>query len=176
MSYWRKHSRNPSAGRRVLPNIRPAEILALIKNVLILLIALMAAALPGWAVLGGSAESVATDQVKLQAKRAVVENRDYTVHEMSREDGTLIREYVTPAGKVFGVSWSGPSIPDLSQLLGLYNTEFHESLRANRVRRRSAVVRNADLVVESTGHMRAFEGRAYLNSLLPGGVTQESVK
>ena len=67
-----------------------------------------------------------TDQAKFHAKRAVVEKQDYTVHEISRDDGTVIREYVTPAGKVFGVSWTGPTIPDLSQLLGTYNTEFQK--------------------------------------------------
>ena len=74
-----------------------------LSKALVLLSALTAAAIPGWAVLGGSVESVVTDQVNLQAKRTVIETREYTVHQMSRDDGTLIREYVTPAGKVFGV-------------------------------------------------------------------------
>jgi len=137
---------------------------------------LATSALPVWAVLGGSAESVVADQVRLEAKRSVVENREYTVHEISRDDGTVIREYVTTAGKVFGVSWTGPTIPDLSQLLGPYNTEYQNALRTKPGRRRSAVVRNPDLVVESSGHMRAFHGRAYLKSLLPNGVAEETVK
>jgi len=143
---------------------------------LLLMTVLATAALPGWAVLGGSAESVVADQVRLEAKRSVVENREYTVHEISRDDGTVIREYVTPVGKVFGVSWTGPTIPDLSQLLGSYNNEYQSTLRTKPGRRRSAVVRNPDLVVESSGHMRAFYGRAYLKSLLPNGVPQETVK
>ncbi|HSR05586.1 MAG TPA: DUF2844 domain-containing protein [Bryobacteraceae bacterium] len=146
------------------------------QRALALLAALAAAAIPGWAVLGGSAESVVTDQLKFQAKRAVVENQQYTVHELSRDDGTLIREYVTPAGKVFGVSWSGPTIPDLSQLLGPYSAEFQNSVHAKGGRRRTAGVHTSDLVVESSGHMRAFYGRAYLNSMLPSGVGQEMVK
>ena len=146
------------------------------RNEFILLAILAAAAFPVWATLGGSAESVVTDQSKLHAKRAVVDRRDYTVHEISSDDGTLIREYVTPAGKVFGVSWSGPTIPDLAQLLGAYNTEFQNTLRSRGGRRKSAIVRNADLVVESTGHTRAFHGRAYLNSMLPSGVTEDVVQ
>jgi hypothetical protein len=105
-----------------------------------------------------------------------VERRDYTVHEITGDDGTLIREYVTPAGKVFGVSWSGPTIPDLEQLLGTYNAEFQTAIRAKRGRRSSAAVHNPDLVVESSGHMRAFHGRAYLNSMLPTGVTEDVVQ
>ena len=146
------------------------------KNGLVLLAALAGMALPAWAVLGGSAESVAADQVKFRASRRVSSTREYSVHEISRDDGMVIREYVTASGKVFGVSWSGPVIPDLSQLLGSYNTEFQNTLRAKRGRRGAAVVRNPDLVVESGGHMRAFYGRAYLSSVLPNGVTQETVK
>jgi len=119
---------------------------------------------------------VVTDQSKFHAKRAVLERRDYTVHEITGADGTVIREYVTPAGKVFGVSWTGPTIPDLAQLLGSYNTEFQNTLRSKRGRRNAAVVRNSDLIVESAGHTRAFHGRAYLNSMLPSGVTQDVVQ
>ncbi len=146
------------------------------QRVFALLAALATAALPGWAVLGGSADSVVTDQVKFQAKRAVVETQDYTLHVISLADGSLIREYVTPAGKVFGVSWSGPTIPDLTQLLGSYNAEFQNAVHTKTSRRRAAAVHDSDLVVESSGHMRAFYGRAYVNSLLPSGVTQEIVK
>ena len=146
------------------------------RNKFILFSILAAAALPAGATLGGSAESVVTDQSKLHAKRAVADRQNYTVHEITSDDGTVVREYVTPAGKVFGVSWTGPTIPDLTQLLGAYNTEFQAAIRVKRGRRSSAAVHNSDLVVESSGHMRAFRGRAYLNSMLPGGVTEDVVQ
>jgi len=145
-------------------------------KMLIFLAILAATALPMRAALGGSAESIIVDQTRFHAKRSVVERREFTVHEISRDDGTLIREYVAPNGKVFGVSWSGPAIPDLTQLLGTYNTEFQNTLRGKRDRRKVAVIRNSDLVVESSGHTRAFFGRAYVNSMLPSGVTQDMVK
>ena len=142
------------------------------------LCAVAAGALPGWAALGGSAESVAADQVKFQAKRRMIEMPEYTVHEISRADGGVVREYVTRAGKVFGVSWSGPAIPDLSQLLGSYGPEFRDTLRAQSKSsgRRPAAVHNSDLVVETGGHMRAFQGRAYVNSMLPSGVSPEVIR
>lgn len=146
------------------------------RSIFILLSILAATAFPAGATLGGSAESVVTDQSKLHARRAVVERQDYTVHEISADDGTVIREYVTPAGKVFGVSWTGPTIPDLTQLLGTYNAEFQSAVHTKRGRRSSAVVRNSDLVVESSGHMRSFRGRAYVNSMLPSGVTEDVVQ
>ncbi len=52
---------------------------------LILLSAFTAAALPGWAALGGSVDTVATDQVKFQAKRAITQMRTYNIHLISRE-------------------------------------------------------------------------------------------
>lgn len=146
------------------------------RNEFILFSILAATAFPAGATLGGSAQSVVTDQSKLHAKRAVVDRRDYTVHEITSDDGTVVREYVTPAGKVFGVSWTGPTIPDLTQLLGAYSAEFQTAIRAKRGRRSSAAVHNPDLVVESSGHMRAFRGRAYLNSMLPSGLTEEVVQ
>ena len=48
-----------------------------------LLCAVAAGALPGWAALGGSVESVAADQVKFQAKRKMVAMPAYTVHEIT---------------------------------------------------------------------------------------------
>jgi hypothetical protein len=53
-----------------------------------LLAMLAAAAIPGWAVLGGPAESVVTDQLRLHAKRTVVEMQEYTLHVISMDDGT----------------------------------------------------------------------------------------
>lgn len=137
---------------------------------------LFAAALPGFAALGGTEDSVVADEVKFRASRRMVPERAHRLHEFTRDDGTLIREYVSFDGKVFGVSWKGPSLPDLSQLLGSNFAEFQNTLQRRPGRRKAAVVRNSDLVVESTGHTRAFYGRAYLNSLLPGGVTPEVVQ
>ena len=143
-----------------------------------LLCSAAASTLPGWAELGGSVESIAADQAKFQAKRKMAEMPGYTVHEISRADGGVVREYVTPAGRVFGVSWSGPTIPDLAQLLGSYQAEFRNALLAQSKSfgRGPAAVHNSDLVVETGGHMRAFQGRAYVNSLLPSGVSPELIK
>jgi len=148
----------------------------MMKRPVTVLSALFAAALSGFASLGGSEESVVSDQVKFQASRKVVPEHGYRVHEISRDDGTLIKEFVSFDGKVFGVSWKGPTLPDLSQLLGSSFTEFQNSVQPKAGRRKAAVVHNSDLVVESTGHSRAFQGRAYLNSMLPDGVTQEVVQ
>src|ERR1700680_2875236 len=105
---------------------------------LMVISALFAAALPGFAALGGTEESVVADQVKFQASRRVVPEHGYRVHEFTRGDGTLIREYVSFDGKVFGVSWKGPTLPDLSQLLGSNFAEFQSSLHPRPGRRKTA--------------------------------------
>jgi hypothetical protein len=83
---------------------------------------------------------------------------------------------VNPQGKVFGISWSGPVMPDLSQLLGPYLGQFQNSPNTKRARRRGASLDDGELVVEISGHMRAFFGRAYLISQLPAGASAEIVQ
>jgi len=137
---------------------------------------ILSVAVPIFAALGGTEDSVAADQAKFHASRKVVAERGFSVHAISEANGTEVREYVAPSGKVFAVTWKGPTLPDLPQLLGASFQEFQTSLHAKRSRKTSAVVRNPDLVVESTGHMRAFYGRAYLKSLLPNGMTPEAIQ
>lgn len=137
---------------------------------------LFAVACPVFAALGGNVDSVVADQTRLKATRSVVARNGYEMHEISRADGTRIREYVSPAGSVFGVAWDAPSLPDLSQLLGSNFAQFKNNLHTGPGRRNVAVVHVGNLVVESSGHMRSFHGRAYLSSELPSGVTQKAVQ
>jgi Protein of unknown function (DUF2844) len=142
--------------------------------------ALLAGSVPAWASLGDSVTSVASDQRMLEGQLRSTQMQGYSVHEITQANGMVITEYVSEAGLVFGVSWSGPNLPDLSSLLGSSFSAFqsaNQRASANKTRARGPiVVRNGDLTVESHGHMRAFRGRAFLNSLLPSGVTAAVVK
>ena len=132
---------------------------------------------PAFGALGATEESVSTDQARFQATRTVAtEHGSYRLHEMSRGDGSVIREYLNSAGTVFAVSWKGPVLPDLSQLLGTQFAAFRKGVEAGPKRRRMSVVHEGDLVVESSGHARGFYGRAYLSSMLPAGFTEEMVQ
>src|SRR5262245_31822916 len=135
---------------------------------------LLVSALPCLAALGDTVASVAADQTHFQARIKSIQAQNYSVHEMTRDDGMVINEYVSSSGKVFGVSWKGPVIPDLSQLLGSSFSTFQDQVRASgrQARRRGAIVRRGDLVVESGGHPRDYRGRAYLVNLLPSNVTE----
>jgi hypothetical protein len=131
---------------------------------------------PAWAALGQPAESVESDGRALQGQIRRSELPGFTLHEITSGDGNVVREFVSPAGIVFAVSWEGPSLPNLPQLLGTYFPQFQQAARSGVRRRGPIVVRRGALVVESGGHMRAFHGRAYLTSQLPSNLSQEVVR
>ncbi len=131
---------------------------------------------PCWAVLGEPEESVAFDREHLHGElRSTVQDR-FAVHEISTADGTTVREYASPAGLVFAVSWQGPFVPDMAQLLGSYFQEFREAGRSPARQRRPLAVRTEHLGAEMGGHMRAFHGRVYLPGALPEGVSESDVR
>ncbi len=131
---------------------------------------------PAWAALGQPVESVESDRRAMQGEIRTSAQQGYTLHEITSEDGTTVREFVSPAGSVFAVSWEGPMLPNLSQLLGAYFPQFQQAARSGVRRRGPVVMRSGTLVVESGGHMRAFRGRAYLTDHLPDNLSQAVVK
>lgn len=129
--------------------------------------------LPAMAVLGDNAASVLTDQTRMKGTLRSVDNRTYVMHEITSSTGTVVREFVSPAGVVFGVAWEGQFPPDLQQLLGPY---YQQAQRAappqQQARRRGApvVIETPGLVMYETGHMRSFHGQAYIPQLVPQGI------
>lgn len=132
--------------------------------------------------LGGGLESVKADQARLGATRQVRQSEGYTVHEMRTGTGIVVREYAAPAGTVFGVTWNGPFIPDLRQLLGAEQfAKYQQALQdqtqpAGRIRRGPIDVELPGLVVQMSGHQRAFHGRAFIPQSLPQGVQAEAIR
>jgi len=126
--------------------------------------------------LGGDPASVQADQARMKGSLRVTPNANYEVQEISTPNGTLVKEYLAPTGEVFAVSWRGPRMPDLRQMLGTYfqayidaaNTTAHDHAHLN--------VEQADLVVQSTGHMHSFFGKAYVPALVPPGVPLGEIK
>jgi hypothetical protein len=131
---------------------------------------------PAKAVLGQSVESVRSDQQRLEGQLRAVVLDGYSVQQITRGDGAVVKEFVSPGGAVFGVSWQGPTMPNLAQLLGAYFPQFQQGARSSVHRRGPLVVRSGDLVVESGGHMRAFRGRAYLTNLVPKNLSPAVVR
>lgn len=126
---------------------------------------------PAGAALGGPIVAPATPE-SMQAKTAprAMPASGYSTHELTTPAGTVVRQFAAADGRVFAVTWSGPSMPDLRQLLGTYFDDFAGKRDPARGGHAQRNLENADLVVQSGGRMRAFTGRAYLPSKLPAGV------
>jgi hypothetical protein len=129
-----------------------------------------------WAMLGQPAASVLADQQHMNAQRYTMANGGYVVQQLEAADGTVVREYVSPDGMVFGVTWQGAKVPDLAQLLGDFFPVYQAALQVPVRRRGPMVVHTEALVVEMSGHMRAFSGRAYLPGLVPSALAPEVIQ
>jgi len=126
--------------------------------------------------LGGGEATVEADRLATNATLRTQQGTRFTMHELQVPSGTTMREYVSPAGVVFGIAWNGPSMPDLRQLLGDHFDRYAEALASRRTRRSPVVVELPGLVVHSSGHMRAFTGKAYLSDALPPGVSAQDIQ
>lgn len=125
---------------------------------------------PAFCALGQDVSSVASDQAHMKASVRVLVTHSYSVHEMRTPNGTKVRQFASPAGAVFAVTWQGFS-PDLQQLLGDYFDEYVAAANSQHaLRGRGVYIDTGDLVVETGGHMRFAVGRAYLRSKVPQGV------
>ena len=73
----------------------------------------------------------------------------------------------------------GQFIPDLQLLFGNYFDQYSEAAKAQKasyVGRRPLNVQLPGLVVQMSGHMRAYSGRAFLPGMLPQGVAADSIR
>ncbi|AOK15339.1 hypothetical protein WT26_04475 [Burkholderia cepacia] len=103
----------------------------------------------------------------------------YTVRELSLASGTVIHEYTSAAGSVFGLAWRGPSMPDLGQVFGSYFPQYTAGVQAAHKARgwRAPVsVDTSGLVIRTGGHMGAFSGQAWLPAALPAGVAGTDIQ
>lgn len=97
----------------------------------------------------------------------------YTDVRVTLQSGTTVHEFVDATGTVFAVSWSGPFKPDLKALLGRHFDRLHAGTPGREADHSHLQVDNTDLVVQSSGHMGAYEGRAWVPSRLPTGFDTE---
>jgi hypothetical protein len=132
--------------------------------------------LPAMAALGGDATSVEADRVHMKAQVQASTATGYTVNVIQTDNNTTVREYVSDAGKVFAVSWNGPLLPDLQQILGTYYTDYQAQANTPHIGHRHLTIDRTDLVVHSNGRMRAFYGHAYVPALLPPNFTIADIK
>jgi hypothetical protein len=133
-----------------------------------LALALIAVPLPAAAFLGGDVASVEADRAWIGGEGRTVSNNGYVVYEIQSPSTTIVREYVSPEGRVFAIAWEGPALPDLQRVLGPYFQQF--------VAAGTPVVQTPEVVIRSGGRMRAFFGQAYLPQLAPAGFSYEAIR
>jgi len=129
---------------------------------------------PAAATLGEDVTSVLADQTQMQGALQITSAGKFSVHEIRLPTGTVVRQYVSPAGMVFAVSWQGPTLPDLQQVLGRYFEQYSDAARTQGAGPRAS--QQPGLVVQSGGHMRAFFGRAYIPQMLPRGISAAEIQ
>jgi hypothetical protein len=128
--------------------------------------------------LAGDAASVSSDADSLHGVIQASILQQFQIQQIVTDNGIQVREYLNRAGTVFAVTWAGPVVPDLQQLLGTQFTVYAAALAArdHLGLHRSVRVATSGLVVESDGHLRAYVGRAYLPALIPIGVSTAELR
>lgn len=126
--------------------------------------------------LGAPETAVAADAAQLNGSVKSTERGNYRVHEIQMASGTVLREFAVTGGAVFAVAWSGPRVPDLRQALGAYFDAYVTAAQGKRLGRTHMEIRQSDWVMQASGHMRAFQGRAYLTQSLPAGISLDEIR
>jgi hypothetical protein len=123
--------------------------------------------------LGGTLSTVQADQHRMSATRQVRQSAAYSVHEMRTATNSVIREYVSPQGKVFAVRYEGQFLGEANSLLAGYATPIGTAIKTTR----SGLHRGGPVHVSlpgveyhATGHMRSYVVYAVLTDSVPQGV------
>jgi len=141
--------------------------------------------IPMWATLGDNAGSVLTNQTNWNGTLSSVDKSTYVLHEITMPSGAKVREFVSPAGAVFGVAWEGQFPPNFQQLLGPYYQQAQEAIAQQKTaeqaaqqprrRRGPVLIETPGMVFSQGGHMRSFHGQAYIPQLVPQGVQASDI-
>lgn len=134
--------------------------------------------LPAMASLGGNVSSIQADTAHMSATVNQTSANNYQEHQLQSPAGTVVNEYLSSSGTVFAVTWHGPFMPDMQQILGPYFQQYSEALSSQprQYGHRPLNIKQPGLVVETSGHMRAHWGRVYVPALVPEGVSAEQLQ
>ena len=128
------------------------------------------------AALGGLPEQFNTEGATVVSSVSSA-GSNYVMRDTTLATGTHVREYISGNGVVFAIAWDGPFLPDLKALLGKYfDAMVAESARLPRAGRSRMAVDSPEVVINSGGHMRAFEGSAWIPAEFPAGFTADDVR
>lgn len=132
------------------------------------------------AVLGEDLASVQADALRLGAARRTSAGPLMQVQTLTMPDGGTVRQFATPQGRVFAVAWNTRHKPRLDALLGTHFAAYAEGGRRQQAQRagvaHAARFAQGDLVVESSAHLTAHRGLAYLKSQWPAGLSLDALR
>jgi hypothetical protein len=126
--------------------------------------------------LGGDRAGVERDARAFAGVHTIEHIGSYERHEITREDGSRLREYVSAKGTVFALSWDGRVGPDIKALLGEHYAAY---VAAAAKLPPSHHVRNVTvgaLSVAITHLGRYGAGRVLLGTEIPAGVASEDLR
>jgi hypothetical protein len=114
----------------------------------------------------------------MKSEHRVQNFQAYKLHELTNTEGAVVREYVSPEGTVFGITWHGRSTPDMNQLLGNYVNNFETATRdQTQIRqRRGITIKTNDFFYTNFCRMGVCTGSAYAPKLLPSNVSVEVMR
>ncbi len=128
------------------------------------------------AALGGPPEQFAAEGTAIVSSVSAA-GPNYLSRDTTLASGTRVREYISDSGLVFAVTWDGPMLPDLKALLGKYfDNMVAESARMPKAGRSRIAINVPEVVINSGGHMRAFEGSAWIPAQFPAGFTAADLR
>jgi hypothetical protein len=134
--------------------------------------------MPAWATLGQSEATVTSDRLQMNSREQVQTFDSYTVHQLTTDAGQAVKEFVSPQGVVFGVSWQGRSVPNMAQLLGTYVNNLQTATAAQKhiQPRRGITVTTNDFVYSNFCRMQMCSGQAYILSAVPRNVSAGAIR
>ncbi|WP_343548693.1 DUF2844 domain-containing protein [Ralstonia sp.] len=142
--------------------------------------ALIAVPAVSWATLGGDPTPYSDSDRPGLGKTIHREKAKslYTVHTDVTLQGVEIHQYVGPDGRVFAITWKGPTNPDLRALFGpeAFDKATHRQATSPRTGLHATMQRFDDLIVQAHAFAHQHQGRAWIPALIPVGVSPEEVQ
>lgn len=131
-----------------------------------------------YAGLGDGVKNINDDKALFKAQSLkVIQKGKFSIHELDVPE-YKIREYVNSDQKVFAISWSGFTHPQMKQILSSYYDEFVEVAQKQKRThgQRFRVIKTKNLTVMISGHMRNLKGKAFLHKGLPLGLSAYEIR
>ena len=123
--------------------------------------------------LGGNLASIMQEQKIFGSTLTISPQSNYTIYIQNISPDLVIKEYVSNSGNIFGVAWKGSTLPNFQILLGNYYSNY---LSAQQQNPRSVFLQDNNLVIESSGVMGGYIGRAFLPKQVPTGLAPTAIQ